>query len=606
MAPPIDTTTRRTPLQTLKPIQKEERQALQQDARTQVDTLADEVANSPVNRPTAQTAADSRRSIRFDPTTQQIITRANAQVPTAVNNDGTVTITGTPDADKIRVDQSDEHVRAYYTDANGEEQLLGEWCSSDVDRVEVDGGDGDDLLVGDNTDGRTTMNAGAGNDRIVNKGDGPETSTEGATLEGGEGDDQIINTRGGATINGGAGENEIINSGDSTNIGDQGEDVDSSDFVFNAGDGANIAYQGGSHEVQSVGNANSIDLGGDANTVDVVGDDNGIRLRGSDNDLTIQGDNNGTIAFSGNNSVRIAGEGNAVDVSGTGNQVDVNGDGNTVTTDNAAGILLDNFDTLDVDGDGILTEEEIRQVPGASDIADNLDSLMFGTIQEGSNAWHGLSREDLEMVRTRMFEGETLDDISQDLMTNSWLGQEIAAQGGQVTPEAFSEAVDRYRQDNPRPDVDPMSLTPLLDTNDIGLWGNQNQVAAPTSANIGFMGWGNQITAGDNSAIAGIGNLNTINLAGPNGALAFAGYGNQVNSGGGNVILGAGDYNMIESAQDDLTVVEGQNLVNGQLQTGLSPYFAEMSPDMGLPPDLMIMLLLQQQRGGNNGGGTLV
>src|SRR5688572_16731431 len=121
MAPTPGITSNNSTRRTLDPIDPQERKAAQPQAKDAVSTLADDIASQPVNTPTDQTAADTRRAIRFDPTTNQLITRINGQVPTATNNDGTVTITGTAEADRIRVEQEEDQIRAYYTDANDEE-----------------------------------------------------------------------------------------------------------------------------------------------------------------------------------------------------------------------------------------------------------------------------------------------------------------------------------------------------------------------------------------------------------------------------------------------------------------------------------------------------
>jgi hypothetical protein len=107
---------------------------------------------------------------------------------------------------------------------------------------------------------------------------------------------------------------------------------------------------------------------------------------------------------------------------------------------------------------------------------------------------------------------------------------------------------------------------------------------------------------GNNSYVAGQGDLNELNLGGPNSMLGFQGYGNEINSGGGNAIFGIGDYNTINSQGWDLLNVQGWNQINQPfdpyaLQTALSPYFAEMSPNGSIDSETMIQLLLQQNRG---------
>ena len=140
-----------------------------------------------------------------------------------------------------------------------------------------------------------------------------------------------------------------------------------------------------------------------------------------------------------------------------------------------------------------------------------------------------------------------------------------------------------------------MALTPLLDINEIGVAGDFNQVAAPTNTWLSYLGDFNELNAGSNSAIVGSGDLNTINMAGPGSLLAFQGSGNQVQSGGGNAILGQGDFNMVTSHGLDLIDVQGLNLIDQrELQSALAPYLSEMSPDTGLPPEVLLALLSGQ------------
>lgn len=566
MSTPTVTNSNRQPVR-IERIEPEDRHALQTDAKEAVEALADEVVEKPGIRPTTETAEIARAAVCFDPTTQQLMSNLQGRVPAAELEDGTVTITGTDGDDQIRIDQDGDRISAYATDEEGRQLHLGTWDASEVDRIEVSGGAGDDL--------------------IVNDGDG-ESEAE-TVLGGGEGNDVIVNTQNGATITGAEGMNEIYNSGDGVEIG-TGEDVDSEDLVFNAGDDANIQYDnGGAHQIQSIGDDGLIETAGEGGTVNVIGEDNGVHLSGAGNDITIQGDGNAVIGATGGNTVQVAGDVNGVDLVGTGNVVEVNGDGNIYAGDNAAGILLDNFDELDADGDGFLLPEEIAQVPGAESIAENADALIFGNIDPGSNAWHGVSREDLEVVANRMYAGETLDDIVQDLRQSSWLGQQLAGQGVEVDADAFAEAVNRYRLDNPRPDVDPMSLTPLLDTNELLVQGDGNMVAAPGPGTwLAYTGNGNQINVGPLSGVVGFGDANLVNLTGPNSVLGFEGNGNVINTGNENAILGSGDYNAIDGADPDLLAVQGMNLIDGQIQLDpqqqqmLEQYFMMMAYGQGM------------------------
>ncbi|MEQ9504156.1 MAG: hypothetical protein RIT81_45295 [Deltaproteobacteria bacterium] len=556
-------------------IEQNDRIQLQNEGRQAVEDLAEEVAGPASQRPTTQTAADARAAIAFDPTTQQIVAGLDAMPTAELNDDGTFAVTGTEGDDQILVEERDDVVSAYYTDANGEQHLIGSADASEVERVEVNAGEGDDIIVND---------------------------ADAATLDAGEGDDVVINTHGGATIAGGEGSNEIYNSGDDVTIG-AGEDVDSTDAVFSAGDGVTIDYaNGGGHNVASIGNDGTIGVNGDGANVNVVGDGNALNLGGSTSFATVQGDTNAVTSNVGGNAVAVAGDGNAIDLAGGGNLTEIVGDQNVFVGDDPAGIALANFDELDVDGDGFLRAEELAQIPGGEALVEASDALMFGSIESGNEAWHGVSRADLEQVNAMIAEDPslTVDDVAQQLRESSWLGQRIAASGDEVTAESFSAAVAEHRGNNEVDAID--GLAPLeLDPNVVNLWGDGNGVAA-TAPNtwVQFAGNENNIAlGGDMSAVFGYGDANQIALAGEQSLASFAGNMNGVLSGGGNAILGFGNGNMVESVGEDQVFLDGgYNFYNGQLQMPLLPYFTSMGPDFGYSEDeLMQMLFAQREQG---------
>lgn len=565
-------------------IEKEDRQKLQTEAKTAVADLAEETAGPASQRPTSQTAADSRAAISYDPIAQQLRTGLDAQLPTAeLDEDGTFTVTGTDEDDQLLIEEDGDTVNAYYTDDEGTQHLIGSADADDVERIEV--------------------NSGAGDDVIVNQGEG-EVDAD-ATIDAGEGDDVVINTQDDATIAGGDGENEIYNAGDDVTIG-AGEDVDSSDVVFNAGDDATIDYaNGGAHDVTSIGNDGTVGVAGDGSNVAVVGEGNAVQIGGSSN-LSVQGDGNAVTTTDGGNAVAIAGDENAVDLAGGGNVVEIVGNGNVlVAADNPAGAALANFDELDVDGDGFLRAEELAQIPGGEALAQASDALMFASIESGNEAWHGVSRADLEAVNQMMAEDPslTVDDVAQQLRESSWLGERLAADGQKVDAESFSNAVAEYREQNEVEAIDESALAPMqVDPNLVSIWGDANSVASTAPSTwVTAAGNSNQIAlGGDDSVAVAVGDGNQIALAGQNSIAAFVGNLNSVLSGGGNAVVGSGMLNNVTTLGEDQDAVlldGGYNFYNGQLQLPLSPYFSMMGPDLGYSQDELIQMMFGADEG---------
>ncbi|NBB83653.1 MAG: hypothetical protein GVY28_09640 [Alphaproteobacteria bacterium] len=164
-------------------------------------------------------------------------------------------------------------------------------------RFEIDTGAGDDrvLVRGDRDRTTADIDGGAGDDRLVFRGDGEATLTGGAgddnliggdggnTLDGGAGDDLARGGAGDDTIGGGTGDDRLFGrQGDDTIDGDAGDDDirgDHGDDVLSGGEGSDTIRGGQGGDVLYAGDADGggrvvIDVG------NVEATDQGFRVTG--------------------------------------------------------------------------------------------------------------------------------------------------------------------------------------------------------------------------------------------------------------------------------------------------------------------------------------
>src|SRR5262245_274217 len=118
---------------------------------------------------------------------------------TAVLAGGTLTVTGDADDDRIRVVLEGANLRVL----DGTQEL-GLFPSAAVTNIVVNTGDGNDtILIDRSVTHPATINAGAGNDKLV-AGGGP------TVLLGGPGDDELFGNPGPTTFDGNGGVNELF------------------------------------------------------------------------------------------------------------------------------------------------------------------------------------------------------------------------------------------------------------------------------------------------------------------------------------------------------------------------------------------------------------
>lgn len=120
---------------------------------------------------------------------------------------------------------------------------------------------------------------------------------------------------------------------------------------------------------------------------------------------------------------------------------------NEPTPADAVGSALDQFDSLT--DDGFVTAEKLAKIEGGEALAENLDSLIFASrYDEGDQAWHGLSKEDLTTIQGRLQNGETIEQIAADARANSSIGETLAKTNPDFTAEDFNTAVGQRRNVN--------------------------------------------------------------------------------------------------------------------------------------------------------------
>ena len=222
--------------------------------------------------------------------------------------------------------------------------------------VTINGGDGDDKILGGRKDDQ--IDGGAGNDLIDGRlGDD--------VINGGAGNDNITGGRGNDVLNGNAGDDRIRGSqGNDQLNGDAGIDI------LNGGSGDDIIHGGDDHDVARGGAGNDQIDGGDGNDILSAGrGDDSVRGRGG-NDVISGGRGNDLLVGdlgadvlrgqAGNDSIH-GGAGDDIIQGGLGNDFAVGGLGQDIVTGNGGVDVLagGNGDGPD-DGDIVDAEDGER------------------------------------------------------------------------------------------------------------------------------------------------------------------------------------------------------------------------------------------------------
>ena len=223
---------------------------------------------------------------------------------------------------------------------------------------ELDGTEGNDLLIGNNTneiiktfDGTDTVQTGDGNNTVY-LGSGNDTVTTGAgddvvytgtgnsVISTGGGDDTIFEAAGADQINGGAGFNTVDYSASHTGV-----NVDLEARIGRLGDAQGDIYR----NIQSVVGSKYDDT--------LRADDNGDQLSGGDgNDLLIGGAGADTLLGGAGDDTLVGGSGPDLMYGGTGdNTVDYSGSNAAVSVDLAAGTTSGGY----ADGDALLNIQNV-------------------------------------------------------------------------------------------------------------------------------------------------------------------------------------------------------------------------------------------------------
>jgi Ca2+-binding RTX toxin-like protein len=121
--------------------------------------------------------------------------------------DGRITIDAGDGDDKISVKKAGPD--QYVVNINGEEITL---SAEEMKKLTIKGGKGDDMInIDASVDVGFRVDGGAGNDLILNRANGME-------LNGGRGDDTIVNLASNCTISGGSGNDTIVSHGEGNDL----------------------------------------------------------------------------------------------------------------------------------------------------------------------------------------------------------------------------------------------------------------------------------------------------------------------------------------------------------------------------------------------------
>jgi hypothetical protein len=102
--------------------------------------------------------------------------------------------------------------------------------------------------------------------------------------------------------------------------------------------------------------------------------------------------------------------------------------------------ILKDFDAIDTDDSGFLSAAELS-AKGYNQFGNNADAFMFGVIESGKDAWHGISAADFKYIQGRVDGGDSLSEIAGDLREK---GLDLH-KSADVPGETFAQMVTRMR-----------------------------------------------------------------------------------------------------------------------------------------------------------------
>jgi Ca2+-binding RTX toxin-like protein len=325
-------------------------------------------------------SADSRRShrklIRAARAAAPVVVRVDALEPrrllaASLSDEGVLTADGTGGNDDLRLDRVSGDI---IVTLNGVQD--GVFDASDVEAIVLSGGDGNDSLrIGANIDG--------------------------ATLNGGNGDDTLLGGNEDDTLNGEAG-NDTLDGKEGSDLYVGGLGFDSADYRFETAD-LTLSIDGVANE--SGGNADGDNITTDVERIvggqgsdDITGSDgdNSLDTRGGNdtvrgglgNDSIDGGDGDDLIAGESGNDVLTGNPGRDTLTGGAGDDAFVTNDGDADTLDGGSG---DDNAVADQPGDTFTSIEtgitlpapEVEVRAGGTDLTDGVSVVNLGTVTQG-------------------------------------------------------------------------------------------------------------------------------------------------------------------------------------------------------------------------------
>lgn len=257
-----------------------------------------------------------------------------------------VTVDGGGGDDTITVADIDRVCRGavIVRGGNGDDLLTGLNAKIGPMRLRMEGGNGNDTIVG--TTGDDTLSGDAGIDRI-------KAGLGNDIVLGGAGIDTINGEGGNDTLIGGDGSDTLVGDGADTLFGDAGNDSligDQGNDILSGGEGDDTANGGDGNDTITGENGNDSLLGGSA--LDSI--------TGGDGDDTLDGGRNDDVLNGGAGNDKIRGDhGNDTILGGSGNDTINGGDGDDVINGQSGNDVMTGADGDDAvngaDGDDIIT-----------------------------------------------------------------------------------------------------------------------------------------------------------------------------------------------------------------------------------------------------------